>query len=38
MIPLTNEENQSYHEQNTCYVCKKEFMIGMKLHLTNTKK
>ena len=25
MLPLTNKENQSYHEQNTCYICKKEF-------------
>ena len=25
MIPLTIEENQSYHEQNICYICKKEF-------------
>ena len=25
MIALTNKENQSYHEQNTCYTCKKQF-------------
>ena len=25
MIPLTNEENRSYHNQNTWYLCKKEF-------------
>ena len=25
MIPLTYEENRSYHKQNTCYICKKEF-------------
>ena len=25
MIPLTNEENQSYHEQNICYIGKTEF-------------
>ena len=25
MLPLTNKGNQSYHEQNTCYICKKEF-------------
>ena len=22
MIPLTNEESQSYHNQNTFYICK----------------
>ena len=25
MIPLTDEENKSYEEQNVCHVCKKEF-------------
>ena len=25
MIPLKNEENKSYHKQNTCYIYKKEF-------------
>ena len=25
MIPLTNKENKSYHKQNICYICKKEF-------------
>ena len=24
-IALTNEENQSYHEQGVCYICKKYF-------------
>ena len=24
MIPLTTEENKSCHEQNVCYICKKE--------------
>ena len=27
MIPLKNEENQSYRKQNVCYICKKEFGI-----------
>ena len=25
MIPVTNEENQSYHGQDTCYIGEKEF-------------
>ena len=25
MIPLTYEENQLCHEQDICYICKKEF-------------
>ena len=25
MIPLTNEENKTYHKQKVCYICKKEF-------------
>ena len=25
MIPVTSEENQLYHEQSICYICKKEF-------------
>ena len=25
MIPLTDEENESYEKQNVCYICKKEF-------------
>ena len=25
MIPLTYEENRSYHKQNTCYIWKKKF-------------
>ena len=24
MIPLTNEENESYKKQKVCYICKKE--------------
>ena len=24
MIPLTNEENESYKKQNVCYICRKE--------------
>ena len=27
MIPLTNEENQSYQKQKVCCICKKEFSI-----------
>ena len=23
MIPVTIEENESHHEQNTCYICQK---------------
>ena len=25
MIPLTDEENESYEKKNFCYICKKEF-------------
>ena len=25
MIPLNEEENESYEKQNVCYICKKEF-------------
>ena len=25
IIPLTIEENKSYHKQETCHICKKEF-------------
>ena len=25
MIPLTDEENESYEKQKVCYICKKEF-------------
>ena len=25
MIPLTDEENESYEKQKVCYVCKREF-------------
>ena len=25
MIPLTNEETESYEKQKFCYICKKEF-------------
>ena len=25
MIPLTDEENESYGKQKVCYICKKEF-------------
>ena len=25
MIPLTDEENESYVKQKVCYICKKEF-------------
>ena len=27
MVPLTDEENKSYHKQELCYICKKEFNI-----------
>ena len=27
MIPLTNEEKESYQNQKTCHICKKEFCI-----------
>ena len=30
MVPLTVEENQSYHEQNICQICKKEFSTNDK--------
>ena len=25
MIPLTDEENESYEKQKVCYICKKDF-------------
>ena len=25
LIPLTDEENESYEKQKVCYICKKEF-------------
>ena len=25
MIPLTDEENESYEKKNVCYICKKDF-------------
>ena len=25
MIPLTNEENKSYHTQKICHICKRDF-------------
>ena len=31
MISFTNEENQSYHEQWICYICKKEFSTDNKV-------
>ena len=30
MIPLTNEEKESYEKQKVCYICKKEFSTGKK--------
>ena len=27
MIPLTKEENKSYKEQETCYICKQKFCM-----------
>ena len=27
MIPLTKEENKSYEEQETCYICKQKFCM-----------
>ena len=27
MIPLTDEENNSYEKQKACYICKKKFCI-----------
>ena len=28
MIPLTNDEKNSYEKQKVCYICKKEFCIN----------
>ena len=28
MIPLTNEENESYEKENVCQICIKEFNTG----------
>ena len=30
MIPLTNEEKESYEKEEVCYICKKEFSIDKK--------
>ena len=27
MIPLTKEENKSYEEQETCYICEQKFRM-----------
>ena len=27
MIPLTKEENKSYEEQETCYICEQKFCM-----------
>ena len=32
MIPLTIGECKSYHEQNICYICRKEFITDDKKH------
>ena len=29
MIPLTNEENESYIKQEVCHICKKEFIFDI---------
>ena len=29
MIPLTNEENESYLKQKVCHICKKEFFFDI---------
>ena len=30
MIPITIEENKSYHKQNTCHTCQKELITNNK--------
>ena len=30
MIPLTDEENESYENQESCYICKNRFTISNK--------
>ena len=30
MIPLTNKQSESYHDQKACYICKKKFSIDDK--------
>ena len=30
MIPITNEENISYHKQKTCHICQKELITNNK--------
>ena len=30
MIPLTDEENKSYEEQEVCHICKEEFCLDKK--------
>ena len=27
MVPLTHEENNSYNEQEICYICKEKFCV-----------
>ena len=30
MIPITTEENKSYHKQNTCHICKSNLLLIIK--------
>ena len=30
MIPVTNEENESYEKQKVCYICEKKFSSNKK--------
>ena len=30
MIPVTNEENESYEKQKVCYICEKKFNSNKK--------
>ena len=32
MIPLTNEEKESYEQQKVCHICEKEFSTDKKYH------
>ena len=38
MIPLSEEENKSYEEQDVCYICKKKFILikTMKMRIMKT--
>ena len=37
MLPMTDEENKSFHKQNFCYICKKLVLIRMIKNIVKSK-